>query len=97
MVKKLLLIMMTGLLLSCVSRTEDTNSQEKRSFIKHYTVRDDETCVSGTFYVIEVDGCEYVAGTNSLAHKGNCKFCEERRKNGNSINNDKEKEETWTW
>ena len=25
-----------------------------------------------------IDGCEYVRGYNSLAHKGNCRQCEER-------------------
>ena len=27
-----------------------------------------------------VDSCEYIAGFNRLAHKGNCEFCKERRK-----------------
>ena len=36
------------------------------------------------YKIIEIDGCEYVVkGLDSdsavLAHKGNCKFCEERR------------------
>ena len=28
---------------------------------------------------IELDSCEYIAGLNQLAHKGNCHFCKERR------------------
>ena len=27
-----------------------------------------------------IDSCEYVHGFRRLAHKGNCKFCAERRK-----------------
>lgn len=27
---------------------------------------------------ITIDGCEYVSGYQSLAHKGNCRRCEER-------------------
>ena len=27
---------------------------------------------------IELDSCEYIAGLNQLAHKGNCRFCKER-------------------
>lgn len=27
---------------------------------------------------ITIDGCEYVRDYNSLAHKGNCRQCEER-------------------
>lgn len=36
-----------------------------------------------TFDVIEVDSCEYLITTFSyqgyMAHKGNCKYCEQRR------------------
>jgi len=28
---------------------------------------------------IELDSCEYISGLNQLAHKGNCRFCKERR------------------
>jgi len=28
---------------------------------------------------IELDSCEYISGFNQLAHKGNCRFCKERR------------------
>ena len=28
---------------------------------------------------VELDSCEYIAGFNQLAHKGNCRFCKERR------------------
>ena len=27
---------------------------------------------------ITIDGCEYIQGYESLAHKGNCRQCEER-------------------
>ena len=41
--------------------------------------------VSGTaFDVIEIDSCEYIIGTAGymgyMAHKGNCKYCEQRKK-----------------
>ena len=29
---------------------------------------------------IEIDSCQYIIGYNVLAHKGNCKYCTERRK-----------------
>lgn len=40
--------------------------------------------VGGTaFDVIEVDSCEYIIGSAGykgyMAHKGNCKYCEQRR------------------
>jgi uncharacterized lipoprotein NlpE involved in copper resistance len=28
---------------------------------------------------IELDSCEYISGFNQFAHKGNCRFCKERR------------------
>ena len=33
-------------------------------------------------YVVIIDSCEYISysGGYGLAHKGNCKFCAERRK-----------------
>ena len=33
-----------------------------------------------SYRVIEIDGCEYVKRGQQLAHKGNCKYCAERRK-----------------
>jgi len=29
--------------------------------------------------VIVIDSCEYIRGSSCLAHKGNCRFCKERR------------------
>ena len=28
---------------------------------------------------VELDSCEYIAGFNQLAHKGNCRFCKKRK------------------
>jgi len=28
---------------------------------------------------VDIDSCQYVIGYNVLAHKGNCRFCKERR------------------
>ena len=36
----------------------------------------DEGSIYGT---IIIDSCEYIRGANKLAHKGNCRFCKERR------------------
>ena len=30
------------------------------------------------FGTIVIDSCEYVKGYNKLAHKGNCRFCQQR-------------------
>ena len=42
--------------------------------------RNIDTKTEGTIYgTIIVDSCEYIRGANKLAHKGNCRFCKERR------------------
>lgn len=35
---------------------------------------------TSTFQTIIIDSCEYIIGSYKLAHKGNCKFCAERRR-----------------
>ncbi len=32
------------------------------------------------YHLVVIDSCEYIASSYALAHKGNCKFCAERRK-----------------
>ena len=32
------------------------------------------------YFTIVIDSCEYIEAFNRLAHKGNCRFCAERRK-----------------
>lgn len=32
------------------------------------------------FQTIMIDSCEYINGSGKLAHKGNCKYCAERRR-----------------
>ena len=34
---------------------------------------------SSIYYVITIDDCEYIIWGNHCAHKGNCKYCIERR------------------
>ena len=36
--------------------------------------------VADGYSTIVIDSCEYIEGFNRLAHKGNCRFCVERRK-----------------
>jgi len=38
-----------------------------------------DTHKSLSLETIVIDSCEYVSGFYRLAHKGNCKFCAERR------------------
>ena len=109
MVKKALPILITAVLLfACCgpdNRVREYKHIEKSSTawkvfegdLEKTTVHDTVNGGYGMFYVAEISGCEYIVGNGYMAHKGNCKFCEERNGNGNEVNNDKEEEETWTW
>ena len=49
-----------------------------------------DTSKSLSLETIVIDSCEYISGFYRLAHKGNCKFCAERRErliNKRLINN----------
>lgn len=35
---------------------------------------------AGDFDIIKIDSCKYIESLYRLAHKGNCKYCAERRK-----------------
>ena len=39
-----------------------------------------DTSRSLMFGTTVIDSCEYISGHYRLAHKGNCRFCAERRK-----------------
>ena len=42
--------------------------------------RNIDTKIEGAIYgTIIIDSCEYIRGLDKLAHKGNCRFCKERR------------------
>ena len=42
--------------------------------------RNIDTKTKGSIYrTIMIDSCEYIKGYYRLAHKGNCRFCKERR------------------
>ena len=38
-----------------------------------------DTSKSLTIETVVIDSCEYISGYYKLAHKGNCRFCKERR------------------
>lgn len=78
--KKLIKIYLMAALIMALSSCSSRPSSCPR--IIHIS---DEQCI---IYVI--DSCEYVklSGMTGISHKGNCKFCEERRRRDkNNINN----------
>lgn len=87
MKKVLLLFVLLISLVSCDRRTEDEIRQEKIAEL------------SEGFNVVVIDSCEYLIrqrvdpvsfkrGYGFMAHKGNCKFCEERNNRSQDKNPD---------
>jgi hypothetical protein len=90
-----------GLMMSCDYRTEEQRWKDYQA--KKEKARQDsitEAKFKG-FRVIEIDSCEYLIrkmyetdggykgyGFGLMSHKGNCKFCEERRKQENKTTNE---------
>jgi hypothetical protein len=84
--KKLLLLIVLSLLVSCddeieTTRTEsEENSYLKFEYLKFWYGTTDE------YHIQEIDGCEYILVNGrensepALTHKGNCKYCVERNK-----------------
>ena len=68
--KKIVLLALTALM---VAGCFDYNSNPNRNI---------DTKTEGVvFGTIIIDSCEYIKGYRRLAHKGNCRFCKERRQN----------------
>lgn len=64
--KNIILLALTALMVvGCDYQNSDGSYDTSRSF---------------TLGTIVIDSCEYICWYNRLAHKGNCRFCAERRK-----------------
>ena len=63
--KKIILLALTALMTVGCDYNSNSNINTKT-----------EGIIFGT---IIIDSCEYIRGANKLAHKGNCRFCKERR------------------
>ena len=100
--KILLIIVSIFCLVSCDNRTEEQrwkDYQAKQEKAREDSIR--EARFKG-FQVIVIDSCEYLIkerketmgyrgyGLGFMSHKGNCKFCEERRKQEKTSNHESE-------
>ena len=63
--KKIILLALTTLMMVGCDHNSERNIDTKT-----------ESIIYGT---IIIDSCEYIRGLDKLAHKGNCRFCKERR------------------
>ena len=67
--KKIILLALTTLMM--VGCDESTENIEAPLGGNRFTT---------VYQTIIVDSCEYISGASRIAHKGNCRFCAERRK-----------------
>jgi len=74
--KKLFVLITLCMAFASCDVQEQTNGQ---SFYDHIDHSYDKKLPVG-YKVIVLDSCEYIHRGNDLVHKGNCKYCEERRK-----------------
>lgn len=63
--KKIILLALTVLIMAGCDYNSDSNIDTKTNGL--------------IFGTIIIDSCEYVSGAYKLAHKGNCRFCKERK------------------
>ncbi len=63
--KKLLLVVITIILIGCYRYNPDGSINLSSAI---------------GMEVLVIDSCEYISAYSGLAHKGNCKYCRERRK-----------------
>lgn len=77
--KKALFVLLVFIVMGCTPTTHE------QANVKISTKVTDAPVVNMSNYRIKVvvlDGCEYLMYDNRIVvHKGNCKFCEQRRKN----------------
>ena len=66
---KKLLIVLSVILATLVSCTTNTDAI--------LPVEGDQ--VTGKCHVVVIDSCEYIKWNYGMSHKGNCKFCKQRR------------------
>lgn len=66
--KKIILFSFLIILISCNDTTKNIEAP------KGYNI------LTNNFGTIVIDSCEYITGYSRLAHKGNCEFCKERKK-----------------
>ncbi len=65
MKKIILLVFVTLMMVGCEYRNPDGSYDSSKSL---------------SLETVVIDSCEYISAYYRLAHKGNCKFCAERRK-----------------
>lgn len=64
--KKIILLLVTALIMvGCENQDDAARLEEAKRF--------------NGYNIVVIDSCEYLYKIYSLSHKGNCRFCKERR------------------
>ena len=78
MKKLLILSLLFSILCSCANEIDNSKTKYKPTDKNYKAIGTD----GRSYEVIVIDSCEYIKRFSRLAHKGNCRFCKERNKNG---------------
>ena len=70
MKKVLLLTLITMMMVGCM-KTKENGEPIVSNYYKEHSVDNP--------YIQVLDSCEYIRWHSEIAHKGNCRFCKERR------------------
>lgn len=72
--KKLILLALTAVMMAGCGGTQkkEDGSIVLDAYFKERSIDNPFLCV--------IDSCEYICWHNRMAHKGNCRFCDQRRK-----------------
>ena len=69
--KKILLLALTTLMLVGCMKTKEDGEPIISDYYNQHSVDNP--------YIQVLDSCEYICWRSRMSHKGNCRFCEERR------------------
>ena len=69
--KKIILLALTALMMVGCMKTKDNGEPIVSDYYRQHSVNNP--------YLQVLDSCEYIIWNSKMTHKGNCRFCKERR------------------
>lgn len=70
-IKKIILLALTALMVVGCTKTKENGEPIISDYYNQHSVDNP--------YIQVLDSCEYICWRSRMAHKGNCRFCKERR------------------
>lgn len=71
MIKKIILLALTAFVMVGCMKRKDNGEPIVSDYYRQHSVDNP--------YLQVLDSCEYIRWNSAMAHKGNCRFCKERR------------------